>query len=68
MEPVSGNAYEPNGTAPLPTAANGGFIEGTRSVFTDFKFNKNTATTLCVVEVYGPLPGTKYNIDVSCPT
>ena len=68
VEPTSGNAYAPNGTAPLPTVANGGFIQGTQNVYKTFTFNKNTATTTCQVEVYGPLSGTAYDVNVSCPT
>tara|TARA_R100001460_G_scaffold56018_3_gene95442 strand:- start:1528 stop:6105 length:4578 start_codon:yes stop_codon:yes gene_type:complete len=68
VEPTSGNAYAPNGTAPLPTVANGGFIQGTQNVYKTFTFNKNTATTSCQVEVYGPLSGTAYDVNVSCPT
>ena len=68
IEPTSGNAYEPNGTAPLPTVANGGFIDGTRNVYKTFTFTKNTATTTCQVEIYGPISNTRYNVNVSCPT
>ena len=68
VDPGTGQAYEPNGTAQLPTVENGGFIEGTNGVTTTFTFNKNTATTFCVVEVYGPLTGTAYRVNVLCPT
>ena len=68
VDPGTRQAYEPNGTAQLPTEENGGFIGGTNGVTTTFTFNKNTATTFCVVEVYGPLTGTAYRVNVLCPT
>ena len=68
VEPVSGNAYEPNGTAPLPTVANGGFIDKSRQKILEYTFAKNTATTSCQIEVYGPLEGTGYIVEVTCPT
>ena len=65
IEPISGNAYTPNGTAVLPTQANLGFVndQGQRT----FTFIKNTATTFCEIDVYGPLPTTRYQVTPSCP-
>ena len=68
VEPTSGQAYVPNGTAPLPTVANGGFIDKTNIVYKTFTFNKTTATTIVEVNVYGPLFGTAYDVEVQCPT
>jgi len=68
VEPISGNAYEPNGTAPLPTVANGGFKDKSRVKILEYTFAKNTATTSCQIEVYGPLEDTGYIVEVTCPT
>ena len=68
VEPTSGQSYVPNGTAPLPTVANGGFIDKTNIVYKTFTFNKTTATTIVEVNVYGPLFGTAYDVEVQCPT
>jgi hypothetical protein len=69
VEPISGQAYEPNGTAPLPTLANGGYTAtGWRpsEAIKTYSFNKSTATSTVTVKVYAPLANTKYNVTVKC--
>tara|TARA_A100000172_G_scaffold76180_1_gene59433 strand:+ start:1323 stop:5933 length:4611 start_codon:yes stop_codon:yes gene_type:complete len=69
----TGQAYEPNGTAPLPRVSNGGYVTEINGVTTNntwhtFTFQKTTATTTCTIKVYGPLPTTAWHIKIGCPT
>ena len=69
----TGQAYAPNGTAPLPTIPNGGFVGQrngitTKNTWQTYTFAKTTATTTCTIKVYGPISGTAWDIKIGCPT
>ncbi len=75
----TGQAYAPNGPAPMPTVPNGGFIterlnpatgfvQTTAGVYQQYSFQKTTATTFCTIKVYAPISGTRWNLKADCPT
>ena len=69
----TGQAYAPNGTAPLPTVSNGGYVTERNGITTNntwqtYTFQKTTATTTCTIKVYGPLSNTAWDIKIGCPT
>ena len=81
IEPISGLAYEPNGTAPLPTIENGGFVAErlvgvtgyeypltTNDTWQTYTFTKSTATTTITVKVFAPLASTSWQLKVKCVT
>jgi len=81
IEPISGLAYEPNGTAPLPTIENGGFVAErlvgvtgyeypltTNDTWQTYTFTKSTATTTITVKVFAPLSSTSWQLKVKCVT
>ena len=82
IEPISGLAYEPNGTAPLPTVENGGFVAeilqgvpgyeyplSTNDTWQKYSFTKSTATTTVTVKVFAPLrDSTAWEVKVECVT
>jgi hypothetical protein len=73
VEPISGQAYEPNGNAPLPTVENGGFVAEIDGVTTDstwhrYSFTKSTASTSVTVKIYAPLSTTGWGVKVACVT
>ena len=81
IEPISGLAYEPNGTAPLPTIENGGFVAErlvgvtgyeypltTNDTWQTYTFTKSTATTTITVKVFAPLASTSLQLKVKCVT
>ena len=69
----TGQAYTPNGTAPLPSVSNGGYVQQRNGISTDnisqtYTFAKTTATTTCTIKVYAPLSNTAWDIKIGCPT
>ena len=75
----TGQAYAPNGTAPLPTVPNGGFVnerlnpatgivQPTANIWQRYFFQKTTTTTSCTIKVYAPIPNTYWAAEISCPT
>jgi len=66
--PYAGNAYAPNGAAPLPTIPNGGCVPGFSGKWFPASFQKTTATTTCTIKVYAPIPNTKWDLRINCPT
>ncbi len=66
--PYAGNAYAPNGAAPLPTIPNGGCVPGFIGKWFSTSFQKTTATTTCTIKVYAPTSSTEWDLRINCPT